>query len=71
MELPSAVATLGRGQSAPRKSKSCFEPTKNESLDVWAFLRVNLLDMPRSTSRASEGTKSQQPTMPYNPTLML
>ena len=34
---------------------------------VWACLRVDPLDMPRTPYRASEGKRSQKPTMPYHP----
>ena len=54
MELPFTIVTLG----------VAFEQKKVDSLDVWACLRVNPLDMPRTTYRASEGEHSQNPPCP-------
>ena len=42
---------------------------QTQSLDFWACLRVNPLDMPRIFYWASEGKQSQQPVIPYYPTL--
>ena len=56
MELPSAIVTLG---TVPPKDNWA------KSLDVWACLEVNPLDMPRTPHQASEGKHIQQHTMPY------
>ena len=58
------------GDYPTQSSGAVFEPY-NESLDVWACLGVNPLDIPRTQNWASEGKHSQKPTMLYHPTLTL
>ena len=61
MELPLAIVTLVTIR--PDDNGIAFE----QCLDVWACLRVNLLDMPRPPYWASEGKHSQNPPCPVTP----
>ena len=61
MDLPSSIATLGTIQHEDIGAVFC--------LDVWACLGVNPLDMLKTPYWVGEEKYSQQPTMPYNPSL--
>ena len=65
MESPLAIVTLWTIR--PEDSGVVFCQNKPESMDIWACLGVNPLDMPRTPYWASEGKHSQQPSMPYHP----
>ena len=61
MELPSAIVTLGTIRH--EDSRVAFEQ-RNESLEVWAYLGVNLLDMSKTPYCVSEGEHSQSSPCP-------